>query len=154
MTEPKTKYPLESFGPELLAALCKGSLERVVIPFLGAGGIGRRLAITFQRRIHTLRQRLRASGHPQYTLTTRAKVSVFWGHRAVEEGLVPAQDRAAWNNDHAGDLGAYVVIQPRDSEFTEILARAGISIARSPLSDSEYLDDILRDEKFDDKKDR
>lgn len=117
MTAPKTKFPIESFGPELMQALLEGGRNRLVIPFPGADGAGKRKAHTFQQRIHMLRQRMREERHPQYPLAARVRVSLLWGAKAAEAGA-PAE----WRADPKGKLGAYIVIQPRDSEFNEVAA--------------------------------
>jgi hypothetical protein len=124
MTEPKTKYPIESFGPQLMSALKRGGRERIT----------------------TLRQRMRQLEHPDYMIATRAKVSLFWGSKAVEQGA-PAE----WRDDDEGTRGALIVIQPRDSEFESILSKAGFPTPPSavPLSSAherpprDDLDDLL-----------
>jgi hypothetical protein len=121
MTAPKSKYPIESFGPELMAALLKGSRERLVVPFVGESG--KRMAHSFQKRIHTLRQRMREEKHPSYVIAARAMVSIFWGERAV--GVHDCAKE--WGDDYNGNRGAIIVIRPRDSEFTDILAEVGVA---------------------------
>jgi hypothetical protein len=124
MTSPKTKFPIESFGPELMQALLEGGRRRLVIKFEEGNRIGWRRAHKFRQRIHMLRQRMRQEGHPDYMLATRARASLFWGPRAVEEGA-PAH----WKEDHNGHLGAWLVIKPQDSEFADALAKSGIGAA-------------------------
>jgi hypothetical protein len=148
MTEPRTKFPIESFGPELMTALLKGGRERLAIPFAGPDGAGKRKAHMFQRRIHTLRQRMRQENHPDYMLATRARVSLFWGERAVDEGGPPE-----WREDPDGHLGALIVIRPHDSEFSDILSQAGIKAGEVSSSEAPTvipasvasIDDLLDD---------
>jgi len=122
VTAPKTKYPIEAFGPELMTALVEGGRRRIVIPFSEGGGEGKKKAHTFQRRIHTLRQRMRQENHQDYMIAARAKVSLFWGDKAVSEG-----GPEAWKDDPDGKRGALIVIRPHDSEFAEVLASVGIT---------------------------
>lgn len=150
MTKPKTKYPIESFGPELMAALKQGGLTRVVIPFVGDKG--KTMAHSFQRRIHTLRQRMREEEHIDYMITTRAMCSIFWGERAV--GQHPCAE--TWKEDYNGNKGAIIVIKPRDSEFSDILNEAGVKVREVPTTIIEAepnreltIDDLLADLKGD-----
>lgn len=119
MTLPKTKFPIESFGPELMQALVRGGREKFIIPFPGAEGAGKRKAHKFQQRIHMLRGRMRNEKHPDYPLAARVRVSLFWGDKAVAQGA-PKE----WTGDDAGNLGAFIVIRPQDSEFADDLAKA------------------------------
>jgi hypothetical protein len=121
MTKPKTKYPIESFGPQLMQALIRGGREKVVIPFPGENGDGKRKAHSFQRRIHTLRSRMRQEEHPDYMIATRAKVSIMWGEKATEYG------HPEWKDDDQGQRGALIVIRPQDSEFEDELAKMVVS---------------------------
>lgn len=130
MTEPKTKYPIESFGPELMKALVRGSREKVILTFDGADGSGKKRAHGFQRRIHTLRQRMRQLNHPDYVLATRAKCSILWGEKAAQYG------KKEWEADDQGQRGALIVIQPHDSEFDDVLAEAKYLSADKPLADA------------------
>lgn len=121
MTKPKSKYPIEAFGPELMSALLRGGRQRVVLKFLGANG--KALAHSFQRRIHTLRQRMRQEDHPHYILAAKAKVSIMWGEKAIEFGA--PED---WLDDANGKKGAFIVVQPHDIEFRSILEDAGLAM--------------------------
>lgn len=122
MTQRKAKAPLSSFGPELMQALVAGGRGRVVIPFAEKAK-----AHSFQRRIHTLRARMRDEDHKDYDVAARAKVSLYWGHRAVEAKLAPGGREADFKDDDRGRLGAWIVIAPQDSEFAEALAAAKIT---------------------------
>lgn len=126
MSTPKkrSKYPVSSFGPELMTLLLKGSRETVVLTFDQPDDAGRKRAKTLQLRIQTLRQRMREEEHEDYPLTTRAKVSVMWGRRAVEFG-----GPDAWMEDDIGKRGALLVIRPHDAEFGDELAKAGVILA-------------------------
>lgn len=123
MTEPRTKYPLESFGPELMAALLKGGREKVILPFLGPDG--KRRAHNFQRRIHTMRRRMADAHHPNYMVATRARVSIFWGESAYK---IDQRQFLELKEDHNGNRGAVIVIQPHDIEFRDVLTKAGVEV--------------------------
>lgn len=124
MTAPRTKFPIEAFGPELMAALTAGGRRKVIIKFDEPEGFGIRKARNFQRRIHTLRQRMRQENHPDYKVAARARCSLFWGTRAVVEQGAPE----AWRDDQKGLLGAWIVLYPHDSEFSSVLERSGIKV--------------------------
>lgn len=128
MTAPKTKYPISSFGPELMAFLVKSGREQVILKFEGPRG--KAAANTFRRRIHTLRQRMRQENHSDYPIAARAKVSIFWGEDAIPFGA-PQE----WKEDFRGHRGAYVVGRPHDTEFLSVLQEAGVTVDRPPLSD-------------------
>lgn len=144
MTAPKTKYPIASFGPELMALLIKGSQEKVVLTFEGEHG--RRKAKHLQLRIQTLRARMREERHPDYRITMRAKVSVMWGERAVKENA-PVD----WKEDEMGYRGALLVVRPHDSEFSDAIAKAGVNVppptftppSSKRTNTGDFLDEIL-----------
>lgn len=137
MTAPKTKYPVSSFGPELMAFLIRAGRERIMLTFasqqvpeeegsekLEWDGSGKKKAHAFQRRIHTLRRRMQDEKHPDYRFAARARVSIFWGPNAVLEGA-PKE----WINDHKGDRGAIIVGRPHDTEFGDALKAAGVDVS-------------------------
>lgn len=119
---PRSKLPIESFGPELMAALIHGSLKefRFPLPFNDA--------VKFRRRIHQLRSRMREEKHEKATLVERARVSILLGkeagfpdpeyQRISNGGRVP-RDRSA---------PALIVIKPYDVEFNAALKAAGVDI--------------------------
>lgn len=137
MTSPKTKYPIEAFGPELMTALVAGGQREVIIPFDNLSNIegsGKRRGHKFQQRIHMLRQRMRELEHPDYKFAARARVSLFWGDRAAAE---LGDKFASFAGDDRGLRGAVVVIRPHDSEFSDILTKAGVtSLPQSPSGDA------------------
>lgn len=108
----KTRYPIESFGPELMAALVAGGQRRVEIPFEN-----KKMAVRFQMRIHMLRNRLREADHPNWKIAARARTSLRWRDMVKPE----------WAGDKEGNKGAVLVIYPHDSDFTDALAKAGIT---------------------------
>jgi len=123
MTQPKTKYPIESFGPELMEAIVRGGKPGglVVLKFDKPGG--RKHARQFQLRVQQLRTRMRELNHPDYPIAARAMVSMKWGEKAIAHGA--PED---WREDYYGEKGCYIVISPRDSEFNDALKAAGIEL--------------------------
>lgn len=118
----RSKIPIESFGPELMAALLAGSLREVRFP------LPYRFAVQFRRRIHQLRARMREERHEKSKQVERAQVSVLWGKEA---GLTePLLRRTVSGNKVPEDLNcpAVVRIKPYDSEFAKALEAAGVSI--------------------------
>lgn len=120
---PRSKLPIESFGPELMAALIHGSTKefRFPLPFNDA--------VKFRRRVHQLRSRMREEKHEKAMLVERARVSILLGKDAGFEtdpeyqrisngGRVP-RDRQA---------PALIVIKPYDVEFNAALKAAGVDI--------------------------
>lgn len=105
MTRPKaSRYPVSSFGPELLEVLIAGAQRRVEIPFPD-----QRTMKHFQMRIHMLRGAMSRENHAQYSLATRARTS------------------RSWNREKGKDVECVLTIQPNDSQFGDILTRAGIT---------------------------
>ena len=108
MTRPqKSRYPVSSFGPELLATLLKGSVERVEIPCPSM-----RVMMALQMRIQMLRGAMARENHEQYALVTRARTSRTWDKE----------------KDPKGDRTSVLVIQPNDSQFTDLIKKAGVDV--------------------------
>lgn len=150
MTKSKYKQPLESFDPRMMQILIKGSLGRINIPFLGPNG--KKLAVAFQRRMQTLRARMRDAEHDQAITVSRCLVRILWGERALAEGLVDHKfDQELvekWRCDNLGRLGAFISIQPTDLQFDKILSELNLdfaSLKQPPAAPDETLsvDDIL-----------
>lgn len=99
-----SRYPLASFGPELMEILLKGARERVEIPCPD-----HRTMAFLQMRIQMMRGAMARESHPQYALAARARTSRTWDF----EG----------NNR---DKKCVLVIQPNDFQFRDILAGVGI----------------------------
>jgi hypothetical protein len=122
MTLPKAKQPLESFDPRMMELLIRGARRRIVIPFPGAEG--KRLAHQFQRRMHTLRARMRQSNHEHTATVSRCIVRILWGDRALRDGIKPAPEFVErFLLDTGGALGAWIVIQPTDAVFDSVLSK-------------------------------
>lgn len=86
-----------------MQVLLEGAVRRVEIPFPD-----QRTMKHFQMRIHMLRGAMSREQHPQYLLATRARTSRLWEH---DKGI---------------NVGCKLIVQPNDSQFSDILAKAGI----------------------------
>lgn len=115
MTKPPRirRYPVSSFGPEIMAALVKGSKERIVLQFPNQAA-----AITFQHRIHTLRSSMRKEDHPACELVSRARASRVYGKKLGPE----------YADDPDGKRACHLVIQPNDLQFADVVKAAGVEI--------------------------
>ncbi len=111
-----SRYPLASFGPELMEVLLKGARERVEIPFPD-----HRTMAFFQMRIQMLRGAMARESHPQYPLAARARTSRTWDFAGGDK-----------------DKNCILVIQPNDYQFRDILS--GIGITPQP-----HTEDLLTD---------
>lgn len=98
----RSRYPVSSFGAELLSSLLRGARERVEIPCPDQRTMQR-----LQARIHMLRAAMRREHHPQTELVTRARTARTW-------------DRGQPNSN------CVLIIQPHDAEFESIFRAAGI----------------------------
>lgn len=104
MTRPKqSRYPVSSFGPELMELLLKGAKEEVRIPCPDA-----RTMQHLQMRIHMLRGAMSRERHPQYELATRARTA------------------RTWDKSVGPDANCVLVVRPNDAQFSDILTKAGI----------------------------
>lgn len=119
MTRPRAR-PVSSFGPELLSALTSGGQKPLEIPFPSYTK-----AQNFRSRIHQLRSAMRTEDHPMYPVASRVLVRILFGKAA---GYTDVPTMKAKNGIHPvnREAPALVIIQPRDSEFTSILKKAGI----------------------------
>jgi hypothetical protein len=116
MMSKRSPQPVSSFGPELLAALIKGSKEPVVIKLAN-----RTQGRTLQLRIQMLRGAMQREGHPMYAIVTRVKTSLKWGNR-----LSPDLE-----TDVKGIKAAELHLIPRDSEFGDAIRRAGVEVTET-----------------------
>lgn len=104
MTRPQaSRYPVASFGPELMEILLRGAREKVDIPCPN-----QRFMKHLQARIHMLRGAMAREKHHDYGLVTHARTS------------------RSWNKEKGVDVDCVLTIRPNDSQFTEVLAAAGI----------------------------
>lgn len=112
--KPKPPRPVESFGPEILAALLRGAKGHVEME------VTYRQAIRFRQRVHSLRNAMRLAAHPKYELCSKTCIGIE----------IPAGTEVVRSGRHfvPVDRGAKVklILSPNDSEFAEMLAQAGI----------------------------
>ena len=114
MTRPKTgRYPVSSFGPELMALLLKASRERVEVPCESMTQMK-----ALQMRIHSLRGQMNRERHPNYALVTRVHTSCTW-----DFDKFPSTRKKQFPKDATN---CKLVLYPKDSQFTSILEAAGI----------------------------
>lgn len=118
--KPKPPRPVESFGPELFALLIRAATTQVQFP------LSYRRATRLRQRLHQLRESMRRSAHEHYELVSRVRITVRW----PEETPVTKKGRTDVPID--GNVECEVTLQPNDSEFGDILERAGIDIGLSP----------------------
>lgn len=130
---PRRPRPLDTFGNELMSTLLTAGTRPVVfkLPY--------RQAVRFRHRIHDLRTAMREAQHPQLHLAQRVSVRVSWDPNLTEEtrnqkGVPRPRDPSAL---------VTVTVAVRDSEFTEVLKKAGVDteLSLDPLSDSTPQDD-------------
>lgn len=106
----KSRTPVSSFGPELLAALREGSSAEVIFDLPS-----KELATRFKARLNALRAAMRKEDHPLAAQVMRA-------------GIRSPSDNAC-----------RVILAPRDSEFASALKRASVEVdlflprAQTPL---------------------
>jgi hypothetical protein len=105
-----SRFPVISFGPELLTLLLQGGRKSVTLRF-GDDEAARKKMESLQLRIHSLRGAMRREGHPDYALATRAHTSRQWD--TTPEGK---------------KTNFRLEIRPKDSEFRQVIADAGIDV--------------------------
>lgn len=116
MTRSKaSRYMVSSFGPELLATLLKGARERVEIPCPD-----QRTMQNLQMRLQMLRGAMQREKHPNYALVTRARTT------------------RTWDADVGPNANCVLVVQPNDSQFADIITKAGIHVTQN---DADLLSD-------------
>ena len=111
---PRPPMPLESFGPNIMAALLKGAVEGFEV------WASYKDAIRFRQRIHRLRSAMREAKHSEYPIVARVKVTIRWpeGTKLEKSGryLVPT-DR---------NTRVLLALRPNDSEFDDMLKNIGL----------------------------
>lgn len=124
--------PVDAFGPEIMQALIEGSKRRIEIK------MPIRKAVLFRQRTNQLRHAMRASNHPMVPVVSQTKVSILWGEAA---GLTPVEEKKSrtnvrWPKDP--NVEVKLVISPADSEFTDMLTKAGVTLkplTQDPVAD-------------------
>lgn len=145
MSTKKTRTPIESFGPELMAALLAGAKKeiRIRMPYSKA--------ISLRRRIYQLRFRMREDNHPSYHLAARTEIKVLWGAAA---GLPEPAKPNVYNTRNVArpadtNEPSIMLLRPHDHEFADSLRSAGIEteLHEDPLKglSGSPLDHLLND---------
>ena len=119
----KKAQPIESFGPEMMAALLKGSREKLTLEFPAY-----RSAVYFMARIHLLRKQMREANHPEYNIAARARVSLSFGPDAGYPEVEIKLDSQGGKRPVDREVPAKITISPHDSEFGDVLKNAGVEI--------------------------
>jgi hypothetical protein len=118
VTKPKqSRYPVSSFGPELMALLIKASRERVEIPCNSMKQMK-----NLQMRIHMLRGAMSREKHAQYALVTKVHTSCTW-----DFDQFPSK-KGRGKQFPIDATGCKLLLYPKDSQFAELLAKAGIQV--------------------------
>lgn len=113
----KSSSPVSSFGPELMTVLRKGADSRSVYALPDP-----KAAFRFMSRINSLRAAMRREGHVDSDRVYRAGIRI---------------DKENKCN---------VIVEPRDSEFGDILKRAGVDGPFIPPTGPilEVIDDLVK----------
>lgn len=121
-TKYPTRTPVASFGNELFSLLIEASRRRVEVPFPTWS-----LGVRCQQRIHMLRASMQREEHEKYLIVSKVRTSLLWGLKA---GLPEAPSRRIKNTIIPVDklTPAKLILQPQDSEFNEIIRKAGIKV--------------------------
>lgn len=115
---------LESFGPELMAALIAGSRKEVRIKMEVVGGW--RKAWHLRQRLNSLRVVMRKGSHPQYRLVSKAKIKIIFGEEAGYPKVdVIKKSTVYYPKDR--NVFAQLIISPHDEEYGGFLRQAGIT---------------------------
>lgn len=122
MTRP-SRYPVASFGPELLAALVTGARRPITIPLKT-----HREVAWLQQRIHMLRGAMGREKHPQYSLVQRARTSRMW-----DEPEGTPRSKTGTPSPHATNFR--LIIQPNDIQFADAFKAAGIEVNEEAMRD-------------------
>lgn len=115
--------PIESFGPEMFAALISGSRRRIELEFPSYRG-----AIHFVSRVHLLRKNMREAKHEQYPIAARVRVSVLFGPAAGYPKVPTKLNTQGSERPLDRTVPAKVILSPHDSEFSEVLKKAGVTV--------------------------
>lgn len=124
MTTPRQRKPpsVQSFGPELMAALISAANQgfSIRMPY--------NKAIRLRARLYSLRSSMEASGHEQYTLVSKVRITITPDpgtptKRLGNNSQVPINRQ---------DI-VTVTAQPADLEFSEALRAAGVDTSLGDL---------------------
>lgn len=141
---PRPPKPVESFGPQLLAALLEGAKREVVLP------LTYRQAVHFMQRIHELRAAMRRTKHPEYTAAAQARFNLSWPDdtpvkKSSRNVTIPVNPNTPCT----------LKLMPADSEYTAVLQKAGVTVPElkhdptqslePPAESSSIVDNVLAD---------
>lgn len=134
----RSPTPIESFGPEILAALIAGATKEVRVKTT----YGK--AVKFRQRAHQLRNIMREESHPKYTAVARTRIQILYGKAAGFAQVEESQNTKKVRYPKDPNVDAFLIISPQDSEFTTALKDAGVEV-KIP-SDEELLPPTTSDE--------
>lgn len=133
----RSPTPVESFGPELLAALIAGSKSKfeIALPYS--------TAVKFRQRIYQLRFAMRMANHPQSSMVSRTRIQITWPEGTETKSNIK---KVHWPKDP--ETPCKLIISPYDSEFADALGKAGIKTVElqgDPLLDGSVTNPALKD---------
>lgn len=128
--------PVESFGPELLAALIAGAKEKfeIELPYSSA--------VKFRQRIYQMRFAMRMANHDQATMVSRTRIQIVWPQGTE---VKTNTKKVSWPKDP--ETPCKLIISPYDSEFAVALGKAGIKaleLQGDPLTDGTVVNPALK----------
>ena len=132
--KPRTKTPIESFGPEALAALVKGAREEVRLQTTY------RAAVHFRQRLNTLRTRMREENHELYPIVARTRIDIRWGRDADLPDVAENRSKRGVRTPVDPNTEVLLILAPHDAGLAEALKKAGIEAHEADSSD---VDNIL-----------
>lgn len=147
----KSRYPVEAFGPELLALLLKAGREPVRIES------DYKTLNHLRARLGALKVRMRATNHPMAAIAARARFSILFGEKAGLAAIEMIKYKNSAVRPKDKTCPAVLLGQPYDSEFKELLTKSGITVPEldsdpldvmpegQPRNAKDLLDDILGD---------
>ena len=122
--KPKTARPVESFGPELFELLKRAATTRIDFQ------LSYRRATRLRQRLYQLREAMRLASHEQYNLVSRVRITVDWPDDT------PVVKAGRNNVPRDKNVLCEVILRPNDSEFSDLLDLAGITLHLPPTQDS------------------
>lgn len=124
-TARRTRAPkgVESFGPEIFEALIEGSKREIILE------LPYKKAVAFRQRMNSLRAAMRESGHEKSKIVAQTTIRILWGKDAGYDNDT-AEKRSSQNvrAPISKMTPSKLVISPADSEFSEALRKAGVTI--------------------------
>lgn len=111
----RSRYPVTSFGPELLALLLQGVNKRVEVECKTFAEMTH-----LQMRLHMLRSAMRREKHPHSELVQRARTSRMWD---------------GGRNTRTPMSNFRLIVEPNDARFRDMITAAGVTIDESHVED-------------------